>query len=78
MITIKNTDLIELRNQIFLPDHSNIRVEINVDETITKELMSNLNVAILCVDKNNYFRINSECLDHESDEVLEYTSKDSI
>ena len=79
LITIKNTDLIELPSQIVLPEHSKMRVEIYGDGTITKDFIKNSNVAILCIDNNDCFQINSECLDNmEGDKVFEYTGTDSI
>lgn len=79
LLTLKNTDLIELPSQIVIPEHSKMRVEIYGDGTITKQFIRDSNVAILCIDNNDCFQINSECLNYmEGDEVFEFTSSDSI
>lgn len=73
------TDLIEIPSNIVIPEDMSLCNEIYGKGVIRREYLRNSNVAILCVDNEDCFVINAECLNRmEGDEIFDYTSTDSI
>lgn len=77
--TLKNSDLIEIPSRVVVPISKSLVDELYGTGLITLDLIKNSNMAILCVENEDCFKINDECLKRfEGDDIYRFTSTDTI